>query len=307
RTPPPRQTAQAAPRRTHRRDVATSRTGEFSASTFEENHLSIDSALSSGAVSPDLLSAAERVQYEGYLRRRETNDTIRAMAVAGTPIKEIVRRTGRSRKLVRAVLRHAEDEVFRSRASRLDPWLPRLQAMWDGGCHNAAELRRRLGDEGFGGCLRIVTEWATRRRRSEEPDGGAVGRVPPTRIIARAMLAARDGQTRAEAVMVAAIEGAVPALATARDLVERFHRMLRSGTSAALPDWIKEARASSIASFGRGIADDQAAVRAALTETWSNGVTEGSITKLKLVRRQMYGRGKLDLLRARLVASKAAT
>jgi transposase len=58
-----------------------------------------------------------------------------------------------------------------------------------------------------------------------------------------------------------------------------------------------------LASFGRGIVDDQAAVCAALTEPWSNGVTEGHVTKLKLVRRQMYGRGKLDLLRARLATS----
>ncbi|MBK1659693.1 transposase [Paracraurococcus ruber] len=264
-------------------------------------------ALDSGSVNPDLLSAAERVQYESYLQRREANDVVRAMAAAGTPIKEIVRRTGRSRKLVRAVLRHAEDEVFRSRASSLEPWLPRLKALWDGGCRNAAELWRRLRDEGFGGCLRIVTEWATRRRRSEAPDGGATGSVPPTRTIARAMLAARESLPRAEAVMVAAIEAAVPALVTARDLIERFHRMLRSGTSAALPSWITEARASPVASFGRGIADDQAAVRAAMTEAWSNGVTEGSITKLKMLRRQMYGRGKLDLLRARLVAPIAAT
>jgi transposase len=77
--------------------------------------------------------------------------------------------------------------------------------------------------------------------------------------------------------------------------------MLRTRTPEALPVWITDATASLLASFGRGIADDQAAVRAALTEPWPNGATEGSITKLKLVRRQMYGRGKLDLLRARLV------
>ena len=78
-------------------------------------------ALGIGAVNPDLLSAAERVQHGGHLRRREANDTIRAMATAGTPIKEIVRRTGHSRKLVRAVLRHAEDEVFHCRSSSLEP------------------------------------------------------------------------------------------------------------------------------------------------------------------------------------------
>lgn len=55
------------------------------------------------------------------------------------------------------------------------------------------------------------------------------------------------------------------------------------------------------ASFGRGIANDVAAVKAALTEPWSNGTTEGSVTRLKLVRRQMYARGKTDLLRARLI------
>jgi transposase len=50
-----------------------------------------------------------------------------------------------------------------------------------------------------------------------------------------------------------------------------------------------------------GIAADRAAVLAAVTEPWSNGQTEGQVTKLKLVKRQMYGRGKVDLLRARLV------
>jgi transposase len=59
---------------------------------------------------------------------------------------------------------------------------------------------------------------------------------------------------------------------------------------------------SLIASFGKGIKADVAAVRAAMTEPWSNGQTEGQITKRKLVKRQMFGRAKLDLLHARLVA-----
>ena len=108
---------------------------------------------------------------------------------------------------------------------------------------------------------------------------------------------------RAEAVMVATVEAAVPALTTARDLVERFHRMLRARTPDAPSAWIADVAGNMIAYFGRSIAFDQAAVRAALTEPWSNGTTEGRITKLKLVRRQMYGRGKLDLLRARRLAS----
>ncbi len=258
-------------------------------------------ALGACTVSPDLLSAAERLQYEGYVRRREENDVIRAMASAGAGIKEIARRTGRSRKLVRAVLRNAEDEVFRSRASSLAPWFARLEEAWAGGCRNGAELWRQLRRQGFGGSVRVVGEWATRRRRSERADGAITGRLPPARSIARAMLDRRDHLSQGEAVMVRAIEAALPALSVARELVAQFHHMLRIRTLGTLPSWIAEAKTSMLASFGRGIAADQQAVEVALTEQWSNGPTEGLVTKLKLIRRQMFGRGKLDLLRARLI------
>jgi transposase len=260
-------------------------------------------ALGAGTIDPELLSAVERLQYEGYLRRSEESRTIRSMARDGVSIKGIVRRTGRSRKLVRAVLRNTEDEVFRSRANSLEPWLALLETAWAGGCRNGAELWRRLRAQGFGGSLRVVGEWATRRRRSERADGAIASRLPPARTIAHTMLSGRDRLSHSEAVMVGAIERALPALATARDLVDRFHRMVRTRASDALPAWVSEATTSMLAPFGRGIAADKAAVSAALTTPWSNGPTEGYVTKLKLIRRQMYGRGKLDLLRARLVTA----
>jgi transposase len=65
----------------------------------------------------------------------------------------------------------------------------------------------------------------------------------------------------------------------------------------------RRARDSLVASFGNGVAQDIQAVRAAIVSPWPNGRTEGQITKLKLVKRQMYGRGKLDLLQARLIGA----
>ncbi len=79
--------------------------------------------------------------------------------------------------------------------------------------------------------------------------------------------------------------------------------MLRAGDADALTPWLAGAGASLFASFSKGIKADFDAVRAALTLPWSNGQTEGQITKLKLVKRQMSGRAKLDLLRARLMAA----
>jgi transposase len=53
--------------------------------------------------------------------------------------------------------------------------------------------------------------------------------------------------------------------------------------------------------FVRGLQHDEAAVRAALSEIWSNGQSEGQINRLKLIKRQMYGRAKFDLLRLRVL------
>jgi transposase len=67
--------------------------------------------------------------------------------------------------------------------------------------------------------------------------------------------------------------------------------------------WIACASVSLIASFAGGITRDKEVVRTAITEPWSNGQTEGQITKLKLVKRQMYGRANIDLLQARLIGA----
>ncbi len=99
----------------------------------------------------------------------------------------------------------------------------------------------------------------------------------------------------------------MPALAEARGHIERFQALLRHKTETALAPWIADAGRSLVASFAKGIANDEAAVRAAIATPWSNGQTEGRITKLKLVKRQMYGRAKIDLLQARLVGADPAS
>jgi transposase len=209
-----------------------------------------------------------------------------------------VRRTGRSRKLVREIVRGGGGDVFRSRSNSLEPHLAWLDAEWAAGCRNGAELWRRLQPSGFR--LRVVTEWATRRRRANSVGSERRRKPPSARVLSRLLLSDRDRLTKDEAITRARIEKGVPALVLARDLVDRFHRMVRDRDPAALPALILAA--GILASFGKGIAADRAAVTAALIEPWSNGQTEGQITKLKLVKRQMYGRAKLDLLRARLTA-----
>ena len=263
----------------------------------------IRAAIGTTTIDPDLLTCAERLQYEGYLRRQETNAAITALVKDGVPLKEIVRRTGHSRKLVRQVSRGQSTDIFRTRQSTLDPHLPFLDAQWAEGCRNGTELWRRLQVQGFRGSLRVVSEWATRRRRAEKATDKRLQKVLPARTISRLMTTARDHLSKADTVTIAAIEARVPPLVEARTLIERFQVMVRNKLVTDIDPWIATASRSLIASFARGIIKDKAAVCAAITEPWSNGQTEGQITKLKLVKRQMYGRAKIDLLQARLVGA----
>jgi transposase len=201
------------------------------------------------------------------------------------------------------VLRGQRSDVFRVRESSLDQYLQWLDDQWAAGQRNATELWRRLKRQGFRGCLRIVSEWATRRRQAEKADGGNLSRAPSARTIARLMTIGRDALSKAETITVAAIEQGVPLLVEAREIIAAFQAMVRKKSLADLASWLEQARSSLVASFANGVIRDQAAVSAAITLPWSNGQTEGQITKLKLVKRQMYGRGKLDLLQARVIGA----
>ncbi|WP_128623624.1 ISL3 family transposase [Rhizobium sp. Pop5] len=172
-------------------------------------------AIGTATVNPKLLTAAERLQYEGYLRREEANAVIRGLVSEGVSIKEIVRRTGHSRKLVRSVVRGQRTDIFRVRQTSLEPHLPWLEAQWDAGLRNGAELWRQLRLAGFGGGLRVVTEWATRRRRAEKAESG-LGHTPAARTIVRLMTLERNYLTKAQTMTVAAIEERLPDLVEAK-------------------------------------------------------------------------------------------
>lgn len=209
----------------------------------------IRAALSATQVDPALLTAAERLQYEGFQRREDVNAAISKLAGKGVSIKEIVRRTGHSRGTVRKVLRGERTEVFRTRESSLEAFLPLLDVRWADGTRNGAALWRDLRGAGFRGSMRVVTEWTTRRRRAEAADGAHLTRVPSARTIARLMSVERDQLSRSQTITVAAVEAALPALVEAREVTAAFHRIVRQKRKAALDEWLERARLSLVAPF----------------------------------------------------------
>lgn len=143
-----------------------------------------------------------------------------ALAKDGVTIKEIVRRTGHSRGLVRQVLRGHREDIFRSRESSLEPYLEWLDAQWAAGKRNGTELWRRLRTQGFRGSRRVVSEWVT--RRADKADAGSLTRIPSVRMITRLLTTSRDNLTKSETVTIAAIETGVPLLVAARNIIADF-------------------------------------------------------------------------------------
>lgn len=264
--------------------------------------------------SPPAMTQAQRLGWERWQRRVRMHDEVMRLHQHGTPIRHIARELALSRNLVRRWLRGEQPEPHRPRMHSLDPWRAVLERRWAEGCRNGAQLWRELRAAGFAGGLRVVTEWATRQRLATpaaEPvvattAVAARARAPcpaayPARRVARMLTADLLSLAEPERACVARLLALSPELATVRDLALRFGTLVRSRTDEALGPWLAEAAGSELSSFAAGLRQDEAAVRAALTLPWSSGQVEGQITHLKLVKRQGYGRAKLDLLKARML------
>ena len=107
-----------------------------------------------------------------------------------------------------------------------------------------------------------------------------------------------------EQELLAKLNECCPEMATLYALTQGFSEVFRTKKEAALENWIADARQSGISEivhFCDGLLRDEKAVRAAATLPWSNGQVEGQIHRLKLVKRQMYGRAKFNLLRRRVL------
>jgi transposase len=110
--------------------------------------------------------------------------------------------------------------------------------------------------------------------------------------------------TERQATKVDAMKDTWPDFAAMRQLAMRFHGIMRSGDLDKLTLWINDGRHCGLHAmqrFARSLQQDIEAVRNAMAEPWSNGQAEGQINRLKTLKRSMYGRAGVELLRARLI------
>ena len=271
-------------------------------------------------VVPVQLTRRDQEQQTRRAAKLAQHEHVRHLHQQGVSLHAIARQTGLERKTVRKYiqLEHLPPPQARGqRDSLLDPYKPFILERWQAGCHNAMHLLQELQPLGYTGKRSILRAYLTQLRksrglppRSRTSTEGAVTeptRKPPTwRTLTWLVLRRAEKLTADEQNDVTRAREAHAEIATAIELARDFATLVRERRVAGLEPWLERASASTSApfcSFAKGIRQDEAAIRAALSLPWSNGPVEGHISRLKLLKRQAYGRAKLDLLRIRLLAA----
>jgi len=261
---------------------------------------------------PPPMTSAQQLQWQGWQRRVQVHGEVMRLHQQGVPVRHIARELALSRNTVRRWVRGEQPELYRPRMHSLDSWRAVLERRWAEGCRNGAQLWRDLRDLGFKGGMRVVTEWVSRQRLAaleQQPGPAPASAVQsptrsaayPARRVARMLTADLAALAEPDRGYVERLLALSSALAMVRDLAQRFGAMVRARAADALTPWLTETENSELRGFAAGLRQDEQAVRAALALPWSSGQVEGQVTRLKLVKRQGYGRAKLDLLRARLI------
>lgn len=247
---------------------------------------------------------------------------IRRLREKGGTITGIARQLGMSRGGVR---RYFYAETFPERTPRhrppsiLDPYLDYLEQRHQEGCVNASKLWREIQAQGFPGTYRQVARWTGNNRirparnsptgqlprRYEDPGSSTEKKapLPSARELSWLVIRASEESNETEVGILKRIRQA-SWMDNVYRLAQQFRRMIRDRLADELDEWILEAKATGlrrIINFASGLQQDYRAVRAALETEWSSGQIEGQINRLKLLKRQMYGRASFDLLRIRVL------
>lgn len=250
-------------------------------------------------------------RYERYLAVRE-------MHKQGASILRIAEHFRMHRRTVRLFLRadvYPERARTQVRHSQVARYVPYLKQRWDAGCHNAAQLYREIRAQGFRGKARSLRQYLERwrkqlplslqrRRKNEAGDYPLPPVVPSSRRTAWHLLREAKELTEEQRGLIEQLCLLSPEVAQVQQLGRDFQQMVKGRQVSKLAEWLRAAQASEVVEmqgFAMSLQSDRAAVEAALSTVWSQGQVEGQITRLKLIKRAMYGRAKLDLLRARVL------
>ena len=252
----------------------------------------------------------EQIQQNRREERLARYQQVIALRRQGMSQAAIARRVGMGASTVQVWLATGEfpERKPREQASRLDRYLPYLRKRWEEGCHNMTRLFQELGEQGYKGSYESVRANLLRRlpqgRKMPLDASSPTPALPTSREASFLFLRRPDQLKTEEQETLLLLRQLHPETDLAYELVQQFARMLRTRTGEKLDDWLAQVSKShlqELESFALGMERDKLAVVAGLTLLQNNGLVEGKVTKLKLIKRMGYGRAAFPLLRQRVL------
>ncbi len=280
----------------------------------------IDASVTESPHSIAMLSSREE---RGSLQRRQKRYAryrdVMELHCQGVSERGIARALSINRATVRKFIgagTFPERAPHKSAGSILDPYIPYIHRRWAEGCDNAMQLWREIEALGYGGKVAMVRRYARRLRarlRGSTPEQRAAFlgnaktfRAPSARRATWWLLGPTEELDKEQRAFIEQLSRLCPQTDPVRELVRGFRKMVSERRAEELDAWLDAAEGSEVAElegFARALRRDYEAVAAALEYEWSSGQVEGQINRLKLIKRQMYGRASFDLLRQRVLGA----
>ena len=254
-------------------------------------------------------AAARRVEESALaVRTRQRYDLVQGLKAKGKGIKPIMRETGLAKDTVRRFY-YAETagellaKVKDGRPSILDVHKPYLHQRWNDGVTNVIQLHAELKERGYKGSYGTIRDYVLPFREAGAAPPAVPG-PPKARDLARWITADPANLDDEEKAELAKARERCPDLDALAGHVTEFAKILTGLHGDRLDDWITAVEADDqpdLHSFVRGIKRDHDAVLNGLTMPWSSGVVEGNVNRVKMLKRQTYGRASFPLLRKRVL------
>jgi transposase len=240
-------------------------------------------------------------------RTRRHHELVYRLRAEGRGLREIARHLGWGLHTVQRLDRAATWQELVDgrwqgpRPSKLDPFKPYLDQHADGAHGSIRRMFLEIKALGYDGSYPVVRDYLARNSPAREP----LPPAPPTvRDVTNWLCRRPDTLTEDEKPRLQAILDRCPELQAASDQVRAFATMITRLTGQDLPQWMAAAREAGlpgISSFAKGLELDLDAVTNGLTMNWSSGPVEGRVNHIKMIKRQMFGRAGLPLLRKRVL------
>ena len=269
----------------------------------------------------DIPLPAQQRAVQRQARRQALHTQVWALHHQGWTAPAIAQHVGLSLRTVQRDLRSATFAGRKRRSdcgdSGLNPYKPYLLERWNAGCYTAMRLFRALRQRGYAGGYGVVAAYARRLRQAQGlPPGHRRPRQPlpavaeplcqplTPRRASWLVLRRETKRTDAESQQLTMLPAQQAEVAEAIALAQDFATLVRQRQPMQFDLWLKRATTSAVDAirrFATGLYEDYEAVKAGVTLPWNSGPVEGHINRLKMLKRQMFGRARLDLLSRRFV------